>query len=317
MLKINWLNINWKSVHRHLDRLRRHSFKTLHNALVTVGLLVGAVYLPFWLNDILSGTLNGAASLLMVALIGLGLHRIWQQRSHLATLSAEADDRLIGHLLMGCGVAIAPFCFASEWAQKLCWMLILVGIASSTWGIQFFRFYALPTFLIGAGLFPQPTLMGQTLWQAFTPPHALENFMAWSGGLGLQAIGQSVKVTETMITLPGGTVRVDWGCSGFDMATIMAVASLVLGLFFRQSWQKILLMISIGVSLALLANIPRIMLMAYAYATWGKASFHFWHGTWGGQIFSTILFTIYYYAAMAIIKQRSRQPAKKSTVNTP
>jgi exosortase/archaeosortase family protein len=310
------IKINWQSICSRLARLRQNSFKTPHNGLVTMGLLVGAIYLPFWIGDVLSGTLHGAASILMVALIGLGAHRLWQKRLHLATLTAEADDRLIGHLLIGCGVAIAPFCFFSEWAQKLCWMLILVGIASSTWGIQFFRFYALPTFLIGIGLFPQPTLVGQTLWQTFTPPHALENFMAWSGGLGLRAIGQSVNIIGAVITLPGGSVRVDWGCSGFDMVTIMVVASLVMGLFFQQSWQKILLMISIGAFLALLANIPRIMLMAYAHAVWGKSAFHFWHGTWGGQIFSTILFTIYYYAVMAIIKRRSRQTVS-STVNNP
>jgi exosortase len=310
------IKINGQKIRSRLVRLRQNSFKTLHNGLVTMGLLVGAVYLPFWIGDVLSGTLHGAASILMVTLIGLGVHRLWQKRSHLATLDAEADDRLIGHLLIGSGVAIAPFCLSSEWAQKLCWMLILVGIASSTWGIQFFRFYALPTFLIVVGLFPQPTLVGQTLWQTFTPPHALENFMAWSGGLGLRAIGQSVSVVGTVIKLPGGSVDVNWGCSGFDMVTIMVVASLVLGLFFQQSWQKILLMISIGAFLALLANIPRIMLMAYAYAVWGKPAFHFWHGTWGGQIFSTILFTIYYYAAMAIVKRRSRQPVN-STANNP
>jgi exosortase len=289
--------------------IRQNGFKSLHNALVTVGLLVGAMYVPAWLWDILSGTLNGAASLLMVALIALGIHRLWKGRSHLATLAAEADDQLLGHLLIGCGVAIAPFAWSAEWMQKLCWMLILAGIALSTWGGVFFRRYALPTFLIVVGLFPQPTTVAQIIWQTFTPDQGLERLMAWSGSLGLRAIGQSVTLTGTYITLPGGTVDVYWGCSGFDMATIMGVASLVMGLFFRQSWGTILGMIGIGVVLALVANVPRIMLMAYAHAYWGDASFQFWHGVWGGQIFSTIMFTIYYYVVMALIKRRSPKSA--------
>jgi exosortase/archaeosortase family protein len=295
--------------HQGWEWVRHNGFKTPHNALVTVGLLVGSVYLPIWIWDVLSGTFHGAASVLMVALIALGIHRLWKRRSHLAALTAEADDRLIGHLLLICGIAIAPFCFSTEWMQKLCGMLILAGVASSTWGVQFFRFYKLPTALIIVGLFPQPTMVGQILWQAFTPPKALELWMAWSGGLGLRAIGQAVTVSGDLITLSGGTVRVDWGCSGFDMATIMAVASLALGLFYRQPWGKILLMIGVGVVLALLMNIPRIMLMAYAFAVWGKSAFHFWHGTWGGQIFASILFTIYYYAVMALMKKRSRPSA--------
>jgi exosortase len=307
------LMIKWQTAQNQIGRawewFRRTGFKTSHNTLVTLGLLVGSLYLPLWIWDVLSGTLNGAASLLMVALIALGIHRMWKRRSHLATLTSESDDRLIGHLLLICGIAIAPFCFSTEWMQKLCGMLILAGAASSIWGTQFFRFYGLSTALIVAGLFPQPTLVGQTLWQAFTPPKALELWMAWSGGLGLRAIGQAVTVSGDLISLPGGTVRVDWGCSGFDMATIMAVASLALGLFYRQPWRKILLMIAVGVVLALLMNIPRIMLMAYAFAVWGKSAFHFWHGTWGGQIFASILFTLYYYAVMALMKKRSRQPA--------
>ena len=91
------------------------------------------------------------------------------------------------------------------------------------------------------------------------------------------------------------------------MATIIAVASLVLGLFLKQSLPKVALMTTLGVILALLANIPRIMLMAMAEAYWGKASFEFWHGFWGGQIFSSILFTIYYYVVMAVIKHQRKQ----------
>jgi exosortase/archaeosortase family protein len=87
----------------------------------------------------------------------------------------------------------------------------------------------------------------------------------------------------------------------------MSVASLVLGLFLKQSFAKLAGMVAIGMVLALLFNLPRIMLLALSEAYWGSASFDFWHGIWGGQIFSTILFTIYYYVVMALVKHRPQK----------
>lgn len=295
----------WQKVRQTINYLLHQSVKTPHNLIVACGLLVGLCYLPFWLADLVIGTLHGAASLLMVAAIGLGLYQLWCNRHHLAKLNASDADEWLGHIIVVGGALLSPFCFFTEWSQRLIWILILVGIACSSWGMQFFQRYPIPTFLIGMGLFPQPTVVGKAIWETFTPPQMLERFMAWSGSLGLQAIGQSATVTNTIISLPGGAVDVAWGCSGFDMATIIAVASLVLALFLKQPLPKVIVLMMFGVILALLANIPRIMLMAMAEVYWGKAAFEFWHGFWGGQIFSTILFTIYYYVVMAVVKQRS------------
>ncbi|NJL49272.1 MAG: exosortase/archaeosortase family protein [Leptolyngbyaceae cyanobacterium SM2_5_2] len=132
--------------------------------------------------------------------------------------------------------------------------------------------------------------------------------MAWLGGVGLRLIGQAAEVNQTLISLPAGTVRVDWGCSGYDLACIAAVASLLMGLYFNQSFWNTVALIIVGIMLALVANIPRIMLMTMAAAYWGPESFEFWHGFWGGQIFLTILFTVHYYVVMALINKQSPQP---------
>jgi exosortase len=306
--------MNWQKVQQTAVDLLKLSGQSHHHRLVAAGLLVGACYVPLWLKDVLSSTIHGGASLLMVVLIALGSYRLWQSRQSLGELRAAEDDRFLGHLLIIFGVLISPWCWSYEWSQKLSWLLILIGIACSTWGVSFFKRYPISVALIGFGLFPQPTLMGQLLWQSFTPPQMLENFMAWSGGLGLRAIGQPAVSQGDTLIMPNESVRVIWGCSGFDMATVMAVASLALGLFLKRNTRSVLYLMAIGITLALLANIPRIMLMAYANAYWGKASFHFWHGPWGGQIFSTIMFTIYYYIVMAMVKKRSPKSSSQGTL---
>lgn len=131
--------------------------------------------------------------------------------------------------------------------------------------------------------------------------------MAWSGSIGLRVIGQSAVAKGTVIIMADGAVQVAYGCNGLYMAVTMAVASFVLGLFLKQSKGAIALMMMVGAVLAFITNVPRIMLMTLASVYWGEHWFRFWHDSWGGQIFVSGLFTIYYYVIMAIVK---RQPAK-------
>ena len=77
-----------------------------------------------------------------------------------------------------------------------------------------------------------------------------------------------------------------------------------MGLYFKQSWQRIIALTGIGILLALVANVPRIMLLAIAVVYWGKDAFEFWHDPIGGQLFATVLLTLYYYIAMTIIQSK-------------
>ncbi|MGB3299251.1 MAG: cyanoexosortase C [Phormidesmis sp.] len=296
---------------RIFNDLLQASLRTRHSRLVTLGLLIGFIFWPVWLYDVIQGTLQGAASLLLTAAFALGIYQLWVQRSALSRLRASSEDRWLGHLILIAGIGVVPFAASTEWSQKLIWLMILVGIALSTWGLSFFSRCPASIFLIALGLFPQPTAVGKTLWEAFTPPAMLERFMAWSGGVGLRLIGQSAEANWTIITLPGGSVDVNWGCSGYDLACIAAVASLLMALFFKQSFWKSSLILAMGIAVALVANVPRIMLVAMASAYWGEESFEFWHGFWGGQIFLSLLFSVHYYIVMAIVKRRSPNPTTK------
>ncbi|MBD2260588.1 archaeosortase/exosortase family protein [Pseudanabaena sp. FACHB-2040] len=132
--------------------------------------------------------------------------------------------------------------------------------------------------------------------------------MAHAGAAALRVIGQPAIAEGSIVALPpAGAVNVDWGCNGFNMAFTMAAAGLIMGLFYKQRWYNTLSIMAVGTVLALIFNVPRIMLLTIASVYWGEASFKFWHGHWGGQLFSSVLFTVFYYAVMALI---NRQPAR-------
>ncbi|MGB2925559.1 MAG: cyanoexosortase C [Limnothrix sp.] len=284
-----------------VSQLLRASNQSWHSRIVAIGAIAVSVFFPFWIYDIVSGTINGAASLLLIALAGFGFFQLWQRRSKLAQLEVSAEDVWLGHALIFAAILAVPFCFSTEWMQKVDFYIFLVGAATSSWGLGFFQKYPLPVFLIFAGFFPQPTAFAKIVWQTFTPQLALERFMAVAGALGLKAIGQSPTVNWDIIALPTGAVRVDWGCNGFDLATIAAVTSLLLGVFWKQPAWKVTLFVLMGIFFSLLANVPRIVLMTLASVYWGPESFEFWHGFWGGQIFLSILFTVHYYAMLALL----------------
>jgi len=95
------------------------------------------------------------------------------------------------------------------------------------------------------------------------------------------------------------------------MALTIAATGLIMGIIYNQKWHRVLIMMTVGIVLAMIFNVPRIMLLAIASIYWGEEAYNFWHSTWGAQIFSAVLFTVYYYTVMAVIKKRpkSKVPA--------
>jgi exosortase/archaeosortase family protein len=189
------------------------------------------------------------------------------------------------------------------------WALILTGIALSTWGIRFFAQHQLLVAAALATVHPQPTQIAQLLWEALTPYKFLEQWMAQAGAGALRLFGWPATAVQALVTFPEGVVDVAWGCNGFDMALTMAVTGLVMGVLLKQSKVKTLWFVVIGIAAALLFNVPRIMLLAVASVYWGQAWFDFWHGPWGGQLFTGVLFTVYYYAVMAMVNRRPKKAA--------
>lgn len=302
MLFQRWLK---QSGSKSVFELLQEAVKTHHGRIVLLGLVAGLAYLPMWLGYLIPQALKGKIGwFLILSMLFLAGLEIWSKRKVLNTLSASEEDRLIGHLLIFAGVGLFPFLRYALWPQALLWLLILVGIAMSTWGLSVFSNFFMPAFFIGLTVYPRIGLISRFLWELLTPPQFLEKTMAWGGTLAMKAIGFPATQQGVFITFPEGAVEVGWGCNGLDMAITIAAAGLFMGLLYRQPRKQMIWLIGAAAVIALIANIPRLMLVTIAHVYWGSWWFNFWHGFWGGQIFSGVLFTLYYYTVEALVKAR-------------
>ncbi|MGD1855038.1 MAG: cyanoexosortase C [Leptolyngbyaceae cyanobacterium] len=282
--------------------------KTNHGRIVLLGLTVGLLYFPLWIYDLVIRSISGSTGLVLISCAALmGLFPLWQKRQELKQLTASEEDKIIGHLIILGSVAIFPFFRADMWAQALIWLFIMAGITLSTWGAIFFTQYPLTTLLIPMTVYTRPGIIAQGTWRFLMPPNFLENIMAAVSTQALQWMGQAATAQGRFITMPaGGAVEVAWRCNGFNMAVAMAVTGLLLGIFFKRTRLQIARLMLVGAAVGLIFNVPRIMLMALAHAYWGDRWFEFWHGSWGAQIFGGMLFTVYYYTAMAMLNRQKR-----------
>jgi exosortase len=295
------------------SRLWARSMRDRHSQIVAIGLLFILAYLPTWGGIIWHGIVSGASdSVLNFGLIFLGLQTIHSQRAKLRELpSVGGDDRFLGYGLMLAGIITFIFFHsitASPSFQALAVILILLGIAGATWGLGFFQCFPFSTLYLLISVYPATSFIAIRICRFFTSDDMLEQVMAYFGSIGLNVIGYKAIAEAALVKLPEGAVLVAPGCSGFDMAYTLVGCSFLFGVFMRVSWKRILALVIMGWTIAMVFNVPRIMLLSLASVYWGKASFDFWHGPIGGQIFSAVMFTIYYYVAMWLVEPPKPKP---------
>ena len=297
----SWRQQISSALYSHLQR----ALKNNHGRVVLVGLLIGLAYLPAWLGYLIPQALKGKIGwFLIFGMLSLAILELWNQRKMLEQLEASEEDRLLGYLLVGSSTVLFPFCRFAIWPQALLWLMILIGIVCMTWGISFFRRFMLPTFFVGLTVYPRIGIISRFVWELFFSYQSLEKAMASATSVVMQGIGFPATQQGAFIILPEGAVEVGWGCNGLDMAITIAAAGLFMGLLHKQKRRQMIWLISAAVVVALIVNIPRLILMTLAHVYWGEWWFHFWHGFWGGQIFSGVLFTVYYYITMALIERQ-------------
>jgi exosortase len=298
------------------QRLWQRAMRDRHSQIVTLGLLFVLAYLPGWLGQIGRGILEGQSeAILNFGFLYLGLQTIHQRRAQLKAFEVRGDDRFLGYGLMLIGMAAFVsyrFITYSISFQALAIILVILGIAGSSWTFEFFPRFLAPTGFVLFSIYPATSFIALLICRFLTSDNMLEQVMARLGSLGLNAIGFKAVSEAAYVKLPEGAVLVAPGCSGFEMAYTIVGCSLLCGLFLKMSRQRTLLIVVVGWVLAMVCNVPRIMLLAVASVYWGKPSFEFWHGPIGGQLFSAVMFTLYYYIVMAIINSSGGKPGLPS-----
>jgi exosortase len=295
---------NWKQ--RGLDQFKR-MLQTTHGRVVLLGMVAIACYFPTWGRVTWHVVAKGGSDFLINwGLMGLALREFWHHRGLISQMDAPPEDRWMGYAILGCGLAMIPMALHSASFQSLLAAMILGSLLLSQWGVAFFVRFPSSVVMLLFSFYPDMGYLANQTWRALTPHLILERVTARLASSGLQGIGFKALAQGPFLSLPEGSVEVASGCSGFDMAfTLLAVGGLM-GLYYQLKKRQTLAIILIGVALALTMNIPRVMLLAIASVYWGKASFEFWHGPIGGQIFAAILFTIFHYIVMAVVKRSER-----------
>lgn len=290
-----------------LHRQIKRSLATQHGRLLALAALAGLMYMQTWLFMQWQSIWSGSSSVIINgALLWLGFHQLWCRRDDLQQHSAAKDDRLAGHLLIMGGAFWLPFSRYSVSLQAMIWMVILIGVAWSSFGIAFFRRYAAASLMILVGMYPSSTFLFGRMLNALIAPEIFEKLVAWLGSQALELVGQNARASGNLIFLADKSVFVGYPCTGVDMAISLAGLGFIVGLVFKQSAWRIMLAMAAGVWVAVTFNIPRVMLMVMAVAYWGQESFDFWHGPWGGQIFSTVMFTVAYYVIAPIYSKKGQ-----------
>jgi exosortase/archaeosortase family protein len=288
--------------------LFNESLKTSHRRFMTLAAFVFACYLPSWMGILLHSTWHGQSyTVLNFGALAVGVKVFVQNRKSLASVEVQEDDRFLGYALTILGmIGLALFRGFHQplTFQYLSAMMIFLGMVWSTWGGMVFQRFPFTVFLVLLGLYPNLFFIAIHICKFLTPDDSLEHVMAWAGSQGLSLIGYPAVAKAAYVVLPQGSVVVWPACSGFEMMLILSGLGVIVARFMTLSWKKSLILITFGWAMAALMNVPRIMLLALAAIFWGKSVFDFWHGPIGGQIFSCLLFTLYYYGAEAILKYK-------------
>jgi exosortase len=303
--------------------LLRLSLRNPQTQLWTCGLFLEVYSLLHWVVMTFQQALAGSSNFLIgVSLIGWSGQKLWRD-SFASSWSncndksrAVSEEKVLGNLLILAGIGIF-FGYPATAAviRVFACVMVLAGILCSRFGFDSLHRHWLPLLILIPGLHPNLERVARQIWDAFTPAGILEHFMAQSGSVVLRTLGVPAVSQNNLLILPTGSVNVASGCDGFSMAFTLAATGFVLGLFLAKPKRMVVMLVLFGALLAFGFNVPRVALMTIASIYWGQASFEFWHGPIGGQVFSAFLVSVYYYVAMFFLNPRSLRKLPEESRN--
>ena len=157
----------------------------------------------------------------------------------------------------------------------------ILGLGLLASGIKGLKQYWRELIIVGILCLPEQALpeIIEEIFKVTTLTAKFAGFVLWYLGFEVSRQGANV-------ILPKGAVLVFPICTGTSSAIILLKLSAVFMLMFPTGWSKKILLAVGAVLIAFVTGAIRVALMAVVVSN--QELFHYWHGSQGNQIFSSI-----------------------------
>jgi cyanoexosortase A len=212
---------------------------------------------------------------------------LWQQRNRL-TIQSNWLSAAIGSLLMGLLLSKSMSLFPSE-SEFIRLFPGFAGLAlaliTTGWKLSLYR----REFAIIALLMLPPGLVGRILELGIGS--SIQKMIAQSAAFLMHYFGVNLIAQDSTIFFKTGAVKVEYACTGIPIWILLLQLSGLIIISLRLKHAELISMLIIATGLTWALATTRVVIMSAVMTQ--PVNFNYWHGTAGGQIFSTIAIILF------------------------
>jgi exosortase len=229
---------------------RRYPFGSLW---VKFGIIVALTALLFWrvLTDMAHDWWTEEALSQGMLLPPLALYIAWINRKQIFSKPANLDTRGLLLTAFACLMFVGGKLASEDFTTRLSFVVLLVGLIWTFWGIARLRSLAFPILLLGA-MVPLPVMV----YNSLAAP--LQLFASDMATRIAQTLGISIYRDGNIIQLATISLGVEEACSGLNSLSALTVGSLLFGYLFCTRFFSRLIVFLAAIPLAIGINVLRV-----------------------------------------------------------
>jgi cyanoexosortase A len=266
-------------------QFRRFTAKLSFDYWLAASSGLGLIYLHLLLTW--KFTNNPDQLLLSLIFWGAIVRLIWQKRASLK-IQGSWFSGTIGCLLMGLllSKSISLFPSESEFIRLFPGFAgLALALITTGWKLSIYR----REFAILVLLILPPGLLGRILELAVGS--SIQKVIAQSAAFVMHYFGVSLISQDITIFFKTGALKIEYACTGIPIWILLVQLSSLIIISLRLRHTEIINMLIMATGLTWALATIRVVIMAAVMTQ--PASFDYWHGTAGGQIFSTIAIVLF------------------------
>jgi cyanoexosortase A len=266
-------------------QFRRFTAKLSFDYWLAASSGLGLIYLHLLLTW--KFTNNPDQLLLSLIFWGAIVRLIWQKRASLK-IQGSWFSSTIGCLLMGLllSKSISLFPSESEFIRLFPGFAgLALALITTGWKLSIYR----REFAILVLLILPPGLLGRILELAVGS--SIQKVIAQSAAFVMHYFGVSLISQDITIFFKTGALKIEYACTGIPIWILLVQLSSLIIISLRLRHTEIINMLIMATGLTWALATIRVVIMAAVMTQ--PASFDYWHGTAGGQIFSTIAIVLF------------------------